>query len=155
MEKSTFINLIADKMIAYESPSFSSVTTKISEFPILLDSSNNKILEIKLFDTPGLMEKEIESNGTKIDTKKLVKDLIEEKIKNCEDSKDDIHLIYFFLGPQSNLEFLNSFFKFLIKINVNRIKKKKFAIPIIFIMNENKNQDKLDDLKKSYIIRKK
>ena len=28
--KSTFINLIADKMIAYESPSFSSVTTKIS-----------------------------------------------------------------------------------------------------------------------------
>ena len=152
--KSTFINLIADKMIAYESPSFSSVTTKISEFPILLDSSNNKILEIRLFDTPGLMEKEIEANGTKIDTKKLVKDLIEEKIKNCEDSKDDIHLIYFFLGPQSNLEFLNSFFKFLIKINVNRIKKKKFAIPIIFIMNENKNQDKLDELKNHILSEK-
>lgn len=152
--KSTFINLIADKMVAYESPSFSSVTTKISEFPILLDSSNNKILEIRLFDTPGLMEKEIDVNGTKINTEKLVKDLIEEKFKKCEDSKDDIHLIYFFLGPQSNLEFLNSFFKFLIKINANRIKKKKFEIPIIFIMNENKNQDKLDELKNHILSEK-
>ena len=152
--KSTFTNLFAEKMIALESPSFESVTTKISEFPIILKSSNKKLFKIRLFDTPGLMEKEIEVKGKKLNTKELVINLINEKLKQCEDSKDDIHCIYFFLGPQSNLEFIKSIFQFLIGINKKRIQKQKFEIPIIFILNENKNQDKLDALK-SYFLNEK
>ena len=66
-------------------------------------------------------------------------------MKECEDSKDDIHLIYF-VYEKTNLEEYIDFFKFLQKNNKNRIENNKKKIPIIFIGNKNVGKEGVDSL---------
>ena len=127
--KSTFINLFCNKMISLESPENESVTKNITEYPYYIKGSDNNLIQINLTDTPGLIKTE------KLNSIDSVKDLIDKKFKQCEDSKDDIHIIYFFSEPNSNLENNKNFFKYLIEINEKRLQKNKKKIPIIFIIN--------------------
>jgi hypothetical protein len=128
--KSTFVNLFCNKMISLESPENESITSKISEYPFYIKGSDNNLIQINFTDTPGLTK--IEDKD--VDTIDLVKDLIEKKFKQCEDSKDDIHIIYFFSEPNSNLENIKRFFKYLIELNNKRLAKKKKKKNIIFII---------------------
>ena len=127
--KSTFINLFCNKMISLESPENESVTKNITEYPYYIKGSDNNLIQINLTDTPGLIKTE------KFNSIDSVKDLIDKKFKQCEDSKDDIHIIYFFSEPCSNLENHKDFFKYLMEINKKRLQKNKKKIPIIFIIN--------------------
>ena len=136
--KSTFVNLFCNKMISLESPENESITSKISEYPFYIKGSNNNLIQINFTDTPGLTK--IEDKG--VDTIDLVEDLIEKKLKQCEDSKDDIHIIYFFSEPNSNLENIKQFFKYLIKINKKRLdkKKKKYLLFSLLIIAKMRKQ---------------
>lgn len=128
--KSTLINLLSRKLVSLESPESKSITRKITEY--LLERKGEKI-GIKLIDTPGL---EIFKEGGKtINYIKTVIDLIKSKMKECEDSKDDIHMIYFVFGNNTNLEGKIEFFQFLQKVNSKRLKNNRKKIPIIFIGN--------------------
>jgi len=104
--KSTLINILSQKLVTLESPFLESVTNKIREYEI--NASKNGIFQsgIRLIDTPGLTK----ILKKKIDTIEMVKSSIKNKIKECNDAKDDIHLIYFVLKSCSNLEKLHRFF---------------------------------------------
>ena len=125
--KSTFINLLANKYIALESCDFESVTSKNNEYII-----ETKFSEfnggIKLYDTPGLIIK-----NKKIENENLVISQIEKIFNNSDDSKEDIHMIYFFIKPKGNLENSINLLNFFLKI------QKKYEIPIIFIINGDLN----------------
>ena len=123
--KSTLINVLSEKLVTLESPFLESVTNKIREYEII--TSRNGIFKtgIRLFDTPGLT---IIKN--KRNTFNEVKSAINRKIEECMDVRDDIHLIYFVLKGNSNLENYVGFFKYLIEINKERIRKNKKKIII-------------------------
>ena len=141
--KSTLINILSQKLVTLESPFLESVTNKIREYEII--ASKNGIFQsgIRLIDTPGLTKIE----KSKIDTIEMVKSSIKNKIKECNDSKDDIHLIYFVLKPNSNLENYVDFFRFIIDINKERQKKGKKKIYVIFIINESSGKTAEESLK--------
>lgn len=145
--KSTLINLLSRKLVSLESPEPKSITRKITEYLLerTIDGQERKI-GIKLIDTPGL--KKLKENGKNIDFTKIVIELINKKMKECEDSKDDIHMIYFVFGNNPNLEDNIEFFQFLKKLNEKRIEKKKKKIPIIFIGNNNIGKEGVDGLSK-------
>ena len=111
--KSTFINLLAGKMIAFESDDNNSVTKKITEYYIYKkeDKKEDKIESgaIKLIDTPGL----IQYSGNKENVRKDY--LYEETklmnmIKNNKNEGDLLKKIHFILfvsyenGEIDNLE---------------------------------------------------
>lgn len=125
--KSTFINILAKKFIALESCDNESVTTKINEYVVKSDLPEFNG-EIKLYDTPGLIIK-----NNKIQNEELVFSQIKNIFKNAEDSKDEIHFIYFFIKPKGNLENSVNLLKYLVEI------KKKYEVPIIFIINGDLN----------------
>ena len=56
--KSTFINMIFDKIVTLESPSFVPVTSKIIEFLLPSQPRENQEIKggLKIFDVPGLVE---------------------------------------------------------------------------------------------------
>ena len=56
--KSTFINMIFDKIVTLESPSFIPVTSKIIEFLLPSQPRENQEIKggLKIFDVPGLVE---------------------------------------------------------------------------------------------------
>ena len=141
--KSTLINILSQKLVTLESPFLESVTNKIREYEII--TSKNGIFQsgIRLIDTPGLTKIE----KSKIDTIEMVKSTIKNKIKECNDAKEDIHLIYFVLKPSSNLENYVDFFKFIIDINKERLKKGKKKIYIIFIINQSTGKTAEESLK--------
>ena len=146
--KSTIINLLSRKLVSLECSEGKSVTKNINEYEIERNiNGNEEKIGIKLIDTPGL-KKYKDKNGKIIDTTKLVEELIEKKLKECQDSKDDIHLIYFMFGKNANLEDQIDFFKFLQNINKERTENKQKKIPIIFIGNLNVGKDGIDALKK-------
>ena len=138
--KSTLINILSEKLVSLESPDVESVTNKITEYVIYKKINNNKKIGINLIDTPGLTYIE----DKKIDTTKLVIDSIKKKIIDCKDSKNDIHMIYFVLKPNENLENHKTFFQFLIDMN----KERKNKIPIIFVINHYIGIDAKNSLKK-------
>ena len=87
---------------------------------------------IKIYDTPGLVKKK------NLDSFQLIK-LKLYKIF------DKIHIIFFFIKAQSNLEQCIDMLKFIRDINLERSKKNIHKIPIIFIKNGedlNKNESK-------------
>ena len=146
--KSTLINLLSRKLVSLESPDVESVTQNINEYVLerTITDGEKKFgkIGIKLIDTPGLKTKK---DGKKMDFIKMVIELIKKKMKECEDSKDDIHLIYFvFRNENNNLEDLTQFFKFLQNLNKERIAKNKKKIPIIFIGNEDVGKTGIDAL---------
>ena len=118
--KSTFINMIFDKMVTLENPSFLPITSEIIEFLLPGQPGQNDIVKggIKFFDVPGLIE------GTTKNMKNIM-DLIDESISNLDKSYDVINYILFFLSPAPNFE---GAFDFLRKMNESGIK-------IIFIIN--------------------
>ena len=105
-----------------------------------------KKIGIKIIDTPGL--KKVKQEGKTIDFTKTVIKLIEKKMKECEDSKDDIHMIYFVFANGANLEDHIEFFQFLQKKNKERLEKNKKKIPIIFIGNKNIGKEGVEALRK-------
>ena len=141
--KSTLINVLSQKLVTLESPFLESVTNKIREYEII--ASKNGIFQsgIRLFDTPGLTKIE----QSKIDTIKQVESSMKRKINECTDARDDIHLIYFVLKSNSNLENYVNFFKFIIDINHERSLSGKKKIPIIFIINQSSGKTAEDSLR--------
>ena len=148
--KSTLINILSGKLLTLESPFLESVTNNIREYEII--ASKNGIFQsgIRLFDTPGLTI--IEKN--KKDTIKIVKNAMEKKIKECNESKENIHLIYFVLKANTNLENYVDFFKFIIELNEDRKKKGQKKINIIFIINQSTGPTSEESLKEFLLTNK-
>lgn len=148
--KSTLINVLSGKLLTLESPFLESVTNNIREYKII--ASKNGIFQsgIRLFDTPGLTI--IEKN--KMDTIKIVKKAMEKKIKECNESKENIHLIYFVLKANTNLENYVDFFKFIIELNEDRKKNGQKKINIIFIINQSNGPTSEESLKEFLLTNK-
>ena len=127
--KSTLINVLSQKLVTLESPFLESVTNKIREYKISTSKNGKFQTGIRFFDTPGLI---INKNRNTVED---VKSLINKKMRECKDIRDDIHLIYFVLRSLPNLENYISFFKYLIELKKQRRKENRKTIHIIFIFN--------------------
>ena len=141
--KSTLINVLSGKLLTLESPFLETVTNKIREYEII--ASKNDIFQtgIRFFDTPGLTK----IKKSNIDTIEMVEKLMKQKIKECNEAKENIHLIYFILKPDSNLENYIDFFKFIIKLNEERIDNGQKKINIIFIINQGNGKTSEESLR--------
>ena len=124
--KSTFVNMIFEKMVTLESPSFFPVTENKIEFLLRAEQEQNGIAigGLTFIDIPGLIE------GT-TDNITIIKDLINESIKNQEYSFDVINYVIFFLAPQPNFLRVESLLQLL---NSSRIKT-------IFLINRELPQE--------------
>ena len=119
-----------NKLVSYETPKLESATSKINSYelyPNSADEEQDKVIKngfggIKIFDTPGLTKTE-NLNSFELIKKKL------NKIFN------EIHIIYFFIKAQSNLEHSIDMLKYIKNKNIEREKNKLNKIPIIFIKN--------------------
>ena len=93
--KSTFINRLFNKYISYESCKFESTTKEINYYKYICSDNEfeenklikNKLGFIRVIDTPGL----IHNTYAKI-------------ISELDEEFNNIHLIYFFMKGQSNIE---------------------------------------------------
>jgi len=118
--KSSFINRIFNKLVSHEGGNLESVTNKIRQYKYSLENEENDIKgTIKFIDTPGM----INQNNFKQIRKELDKYF------------SIIHIIYFFIKGQSNLEHCIDMLKYIKENNRIMIKNKKGPIPIIFIKN--------------------
>ena len=124
--KSTFINMIFDKMATLENPSFLPVTSEIIEFLLPGQADENNIVKggVKIFDVPGLIE------GT-TDNMSNIEKFVDQSIKNQEYNFDVIHYILFFLSPAPNFQNTSSFLR---KLN-------NFRIKVIFIINRDQPRE--------------
>ena len=133
--KSSFINRVFNKLVSFESSKLESTTLKINEYELY--PSENEIEDgyggIKFFDTPGLVKND------KLNSFELIKDKLN-KIFN------EIHLIYFFIKGQGNLEESIDMLKYIKNINIKREKENLNKIPIIFIKN-GEDLEKNDNIK--------
>ena len=130
--KSTFINRLFNKYVTYETGKYESATQEITYYEFGLQDiqdkkKDNRLLKngyglIGILDTPGLV---------------LTKDLdYSNKIKKkLEKIFDNIHMIYFFLKGQSNLEQCIEVLKYINNKNLEREKNNNYKVPIIFIKN--------------------
>lgn len=118
--KSTFINMLFDKMVSLESPSFLPITSEIIEFLFPDRPNQNNIVKggLQIFDVPGIIE------GTNKNMSNII-DLINISIQNQEHNHDVINYILFFLCPGPNFDKTSNFFKLL----------NKSGIKVIFIIN--------------------
>ena len=121
--KSTFINMIFDKMVTLENPSFIPVTSEIIEFLFQSHPNGNRMNKggLKLYDVPGLIE------GT-TDNMNNIQKLIRQSIEKEKLSHDVINYILFFLSTSPNFDKTSDFLRIL---NESRIK-------VIFIINRDK-----------------
>ena len=124
--KSTFTNMIFDKMATLENPSFLPVTSEIIEFLLPGQADENNIVKggVKIFDVPGLIE------GT-TDNMSNIEKLVDQSIRNQEYNFDVIHYILFFLSPAPNFQNTSSFLR---KLN-------NFRIKVIFIINRDQPRE--------------
>ena len=118
--KSTFINIIFDRMVTLENPSFIPVTSKIIEFLFPSQPDQNNIVKggLKIFDVPGLIE------GTNENMSKI-ENMVNNSIENQKYNFDIINYILFFLSPAPNFQYTDNFLN---KLNSSGIK-------VIFIIN--------------------
>ena len=118
--KSTFINMVFEKIVTFESPSFFPVTENKIEFLYNSEPEQNGLSKggLTFIDIPGLIE------GT-TDNISNIKNLINESIRNQEYNFDVINYVIFFLYPQPNFMRVESLLNLL---NSSRIKT-------IFIIN--------------------
>jgi hypothetical protein len=118
--KSTFTNIIFDRIVTLENPSFIPVTSKIIEFllPSQPDQNNRVKGGLKIFDVPGLIE------GTNENMSKI-EDMVNNSIENQKYNFDIINYILFFLSPAPNFQYTDNFLN---KLNSSGIK-------VIFIIN--------------------
>jgi GTPase Era involved in 16S rRNA processing len=130
--KSTFLNLIFEKLISRESPQGFPLTNVSNEHSILPNNNNlenqNDNEEIfgglKIIDTPGIIAATNENQNN------IIK-IINDSIKKKEESLDVINYIFFFLTPGPNYQNTQNFFIFL-----NKSAQK--GIKILFIINRDK-----------------
>jgi GTP-binding protein EngB required for normal cell division len=124
--KSTFINRLFNKYISYESSKFESTTKEINYYKYICSDNEfeeNKLIKnkfgfIRVIDTPGL----IHNTYAKI-------------ISELDEEFNNIHLIYFFMKGQSNIEQCINTLKYINDKNKEKIKNKAYKVPIIFIKN--------------------
>ena len=124
--KSTFINMIFDKMATLENPSFLPVTSEIIEFLLPSRRDEDGMIKggIKISDVPGLIEGTTENMSN-------IEKLVTQSIENQEYNFDVIHYILFFLAPAPNFQRTSNFLR---KLNESGIK-------VIFIINRDKPRD--------------
>ena len=139
--KSTFINMIFDKIVTLESPSFIPVTSKIIEFLLPSQPRENQEIKggLKIFDVPGLVE------GTHKNMNNVL-ELINKSIEDQEYNHEVINYIVFFLQPGT---VFNNIDNFLRRLNDSGIK-------VIFVSNrdqpkENNEPNTTKDTLKSYL----
>ena len=124
--KSTFINRLFNKYISYESCKFESTTKEINYYKYICSDNEfeeNKLIKnkfgfIRVIDTPGL----IHNTYAKI-------------ISELDEEFNNIHLIYFFMRRQSNIEQCINTLKYINDKNKEKINNKAYKVPIIFIKN--------------------
>jgi small GTP-binding protein len=131
--KSTLCNTLLNKYEALESSATESVTDVVNEY-------SNEYFHI--YDTPGIT---ITKNKGLGDTSKNIVKLLKKIIKKADDSIDDIHVIFFVLKYNPNVENMKQIFQFLDKENEKRSKENLSEIPIIFIINEQKDKKNEED----------
>ena len=130
--KSTFINRMFNKFVTYETGKFESATKEITYYEFSLfdhngEKEDNKLIKngyglIRILDTPGLVvTKDLNASSKIID-------MIDKRF-------DSIHMIYFFLKGQSNIEQCIEALKYIKKKNLEREKNQRNKVPIIFIKN--------------------
>ena len=144
--KSTFINLLAGKIMALEADNSESVTQNISEYYIYRDDDKDEHGALKIIDTPGIVPYQNTNNLDYKDVEKKVIKMIKEQDKTFE---NQIHFIFFVLMKGNSLEGENidELFKALneskcpvfIIVNKATKKKKKFYTdidPIVVHLNQ-------------------
>ena len=130
--KSTFINLLAGKIIALEADETESVTKNISENYIYRDDDNDEHGAIKLIDTPGIVPNQNNNNLEYREVEKKVINMIKDEDKTFENK---IHFIFFVLMKGAiTLEGEN------IKELLNSLNQSKY--PVYFIINKVKKKEK-------------
>ena len=149
--KSSFINRMFNKLVAYESGQYKSSTQEITYYEFGLpdiqeEKDGNKLIKngyglIRILDTPGLvLTKDLDASIKIID--KLDKEF------------DSIHMIYFFIKDRSNLDNCVEILKYINKKNLEREKNNNYKVPIIFINNgkdletDGNGDEFFDELKK-------
>jgi len=130
--KSTFINRMMNKYVTYETGKFESATQDITYYEFcwqdyIGESKTNELITngygvIRILDTPGIVKTE------NLDSSSKIIEAIEKEFKN------GIHLIYFFMKGQSNIEQSIEILNYIKKKNSEK-KSNEFKIPIIFIKN--------------------
>ena len=119
-----------NKLVSFESSKFESSTLKINSYelyPPEEEDLNQKILKkgyggIRVYDTPGLVKKKGLNSF----------ELIKSKLSKIFDK---IHIIYFFIKAQSNLEQCIDILIYIQDLNIKRNKNNLKKVPIIFIKN--------------------
>ena len=114
--KSSFINRIYNELVSHEGEDLESVTKNVKEFKVYLKDSYGGI---NLIDSPGIV---------KTNEFELIKKQLDHHINK-------IHLIYFFIKAQSNLEQSIQLLQYIKDKNTQIFKDRKYKIPIIFIKN--------------------
>ena len=157
--KSSLINRIFNKAYAFESSKVVSTTQDITHYQLYPQEKNEndntkKLIEkgyggINVLDTPGLIE------SKNINSYKKIK-------KELDKYFDNLHIIFFFLRKQSNLDNCIDLLKYIKNKNDERIRKKLNKIPIVFIrngddLNNNQNGDSFfqhlkNELKKNKLL---
>ena len=123
--KSTFINLLAGKIMALEADDTESVTKNISEYYIYRDDDKDEHGALKIIDTPGIVPNQNTNNIDYKAVEKKVISMIKEQDKTFE---NQIHFIFFVLMKGFSLEGenINELFK-----TLNESK-----CPVFFLMNK-------------------
>ena len=99
--KSTFINLLAGKIMALEADNAESVTKNISEYYIYRDDDKDEHGAIKIIDTPGIVANQNANNLEYKEVENKVINMIKEQDKTFENK---IHFIFFIFMKGNSLE---------------------------------------------------
>ena len=112
--KSSFINRVFNKLISHEDANLESVTYNSSQYTFKKGN-----VGIKFIDTPGIIKEE---------NNKFIEQILDEYFGK-------IHLIFFFIKAQSNLENCIEILKYIKLKNEKNVKEGNKTIPLLFIKN--------------------
>jgi GTPase Era involved in 16S rRNA processing len=122
--KSTFINLIFNKLISRESPNPLPVTKNSVEYFYCMDQPDkDKDNGLILIDSPGVL-------GTS-DNQNLIKEIINNAIANCNETLDNINYILFFYSATQTFQYTEQFLLFL----------NGLSIPVLFVITHSPIED--------------
>ena len=135
--KSTFINLLAGKIMALEADETESVTKNISEYYIYRDDDKDEHGALKIIDTPGIVPNQNQDDKNYKEVENKVINMIKNQDKTFENK---IHFIFFVLRNGAiNLQGDNNeeLFK---ALNDSKC-------PVYFILNQSPKNDENSDNK--------
>ena len=132
--KSSFINIIAEKLLALENCEKSSITSKVSEYQLFSKSKKEKDGFIKIIDTPGFNyeTKKNKGKGQLVDLEQInqgIFNLINDYRKKS--SGEDIHFVLFFFLEGTPLQGTQKVLSSFMKENYK----------VLFIINKSINED--------------